>query len=263
MRSMWKGSVSFGLVNIPVRMYAATEEKRVRFNQLHTLCHHRINYERVCPYCEKSVDPSEIIRGFQYDKDRYVTITDEEWARFSEQATKTIDIIRFVKLVEIDPVYFNKTYYLEPAQAGGKAYLLLREALFKAGKIAVAKITIRTRSSLAVLRVLGKVLALETVFYPDEIRDASRLNVSEDVSLQAREMEIALSLIDSLTEPFRPEEYTDEKREALLEFIEQKMLGEDPTAAPAAREELPAVDLVAALEASLKAQKETHGEIQH
>lgn len=262
MRSMWKGSVSFGLVNIPVKMYAATEEKRVRFNQLHSLCHHRIKYEKMCPYCEKNVGTEEIVRGFQYDKGRYVTITDEEWERFSEQSTKTIDIIRFVELEDVDPVYFNKTYYLEPSQAGGKAYLLLREALSATGKIAMAKITIRSRSSLAVLRVYQNVLALETVFYPDEIRDAAGLTVEGDVSLQSREMEIALSLIASLTEPFRPEEYTDEKRGALLEFIEKKMQGQDLVTAPMA-EDLPAVDLVAALEASLKAQEKTFGEMQH
>lgn len=134
MRSMWKGSLSFGLVNIPVKMYTATEHKDIRFNQLHSLCHTPIRYEKVCPSCERAVDSSEIVRGYQYETGRYVIFEDEELESFAEKSSRTIDILRFVELEEIDPIYYDKTYYLEPGETGGKAYALLQEALARSGQ---------------------------------------------------------------------------------------------------------------------------------
>lgn len=267
MRSMWKGSISFGLVNIPVKMYAATEEKSVRFNQLHTLCHTPIKYEKVCPHCRRPVASKEIVRGYEYESGQYVLVTDEEWESFSQRSTKTVDILRFVELAEIDPIFFNKTYYLEPSETGGKAYLLLKEAMSGAGKIAVAKITIRSKPSLAVMRVFREILALETIFYPDEIRDEKSLERETGAELQPRELDMALSLITSLTEPFRPEEYSDERRTALLEFLENKIQGQDVAVTRPSQRELPAVDLMTALEASLQARKaeleDFSGEVRH
>lgn len=255
MRSMWKGSISFGLVNIPVKMYTATQEKQLRFNQLHYLCHTPIKYEKVCPHCEQRVEEEEIVRGYEYEKGQYVVLTNEELEGFRRRSTGTVDILRFVDLHEIDPVYFNKTYYLEPSETGGKAYLLLKEALSTSGRIAVAQITIRSKSSLAVIRTYHDILALETIFYPDEIRAADRLDVRSSAPISEKELTMAISLIDSLTEPFQPEHYSDERRLEMLRLIEEKIGGRDFVPAQPGEEKEPAVDLLAALEASLRASR--------
>lgn|SRR5690554_920153 len=254
MRSMWKGSLSFGLVNIPVKMYTATEHKDIRFNQLHSLCHTPIRYEKVCPSCERAVDSSEIVRGYQYETGRYVIFEDEELESFAEKSSRTIDILRFVELEEIDPIYYDKTYYLEPGETGGKAYALLQEALARSGKIAVAKMTIRSKSSLAVVRVYRSLLALETIFYPDEIRDHTRLAPAR-VPVQERELQMALSLIESLTEPFQLEHYQDERRLGLQELIEAKIRGREVVLVEPAAADRPTLDLLAALQASLQEQQ--------
>lgn len=252
MRSMWKGSISFGLVNIPVRMYTATQEKQLRFNQLHNLCQTPIKYEKVCPHCARKVEEEEIVRGYEYEKGQYVVLTNEELENFRQRSSGMVDILRFVDLKEIDPVYFNKTYYLEPSDTGGKAYLLLKEALASSKRIAVAQITIRSKSSLAIIRTYQNVLALETIFYPDEIRASERLDTRTSVPVSEKELEMAISLIDSLTEPFQPEHYTDERRREMLQLIEEKIAGKDILTARPIDEKEPAIDLLAALEASLQ-----------
>lgn len=264
MRSMWKGSLAFGLVNIPVKMYTATQSKDIRFNQLHSLCHTPIKYEKVCPNCGRAVQSEEIVRGYQYEPGRYVIIQDEELEAFSEQTTHTVDILRFVELREIDPIFYDKTYFLEPTETGGRAYALLQEALRLSGKIAVAKITIRSKPSLAVVRVYKGILALETIFYPDEVRDHNQL-LPAQVPVQERELQMALSLIESLTEPFRPEQYTDERRLGLQDLIAAKIQGEEIVLVDQERQEAPQLDLMAALQASIQAQQSKHGgpEVRH
>lgn len=263
MRAMWRGSLSFGLVNIPVRMYAATEDRDIRFNQLHDICHTPIKYEKVCPTCQRSVDSSEIVRGYQYETGHYVIFTDEELERFAGQASRTIDILRFVELGEIDPIYYEKTYFLEPSETGGKAYALLQEALSRSGKIAVAKMAVRSKTSLAVVRVYENILALETILYPDEIRDHAQLAPAR-APVQERELQMALSLIESLTEPFQPEEYQDERRLGLQELIEAKIRGREVVLVEPESAELPTIDLLAALQASLQAQRAREGsEVRH
>ena len=259
MRSMWNGSLSFGLVNIPVKMYTATQAKDLRFNQLHSLCHTPIKYEKVCPNCQRPVASDEIVRGYQYERGRYVIVQDEEWDNFAEKSSRTVDILRFVELGEVDPIYFDKTYYLEPAETGGKAYALLHQALSMSGKIAVAEITIRSKSSLAVIRVYHGVLALETIYYPDEIRDYTQLSLPR-VPVQERELEMALSLINSLTERFEPENYSDERRLKLLELIHRKIQGQETVLPDQREEESAPVDLLAALQASIRAQQEKMGQ---
>lgn len=259
MRSMWKGSISFGLVNIPVRMYTATQEKGLRFNQLHELCHTPIKYEKYCPYCDRAIGGEEIIRGYEYNPGQYVVITDEEWESFTEHSTHTIDILRFVELREVDPVYFNKTYYLEPAETGGKAYSLLQQALASTDKIGVAKITIRSKPSLAVIRVYHGMLALETIFYPDEIRETRELDLEIQGGVAEKELTMAVSLITTLTEPFQPEHYSDERRLGMLELVEKKIQGQEVVVARGTKNEEPVVDLMAALEASLQAQQQKLG----
>lgn len=259
MRSMWNGSLSFGLVNIPVKMYAATQGKDLSFNQLHRLCHTPIKYEKVCSNCQRAVDGTEIIRGYQYESGRYVIIEDEEWESFAEKSTRTVDILRFVEMGEIDPIYYNKTYYLEPSETGGKAYALLQEALSISGKIAVAQITIRSKPSLAVVRVYQGLLALETIYYPDEIRDQGQL-VGKNVPVQERELQMALSLIASLTEPFDPKQYSDERRSGLEELIAAKVRGQEIVLVDKAPQDAGApIDLLAALQASIQAQHEKLG----
>lgn len=252
MRSMWKGSISFGLVNIPVRMYSAVEDKDVRFNQLHVVCHTPIKYQKVCPSCNQVVGQDEIVRGYEVHKNEYVVITDEEWEKFQGALSRTVDILRFVELSEIDPVYFNRSYYLEPAETGEKAYRLLAEAMQQAGKIGIASITIRSKQALAAVRVYQGALALETMHYPDEVRALVRLNIPETPVVE-KELAMAVALINNLTEPFRPEEHVNERRRGLLELIERKAAGETHVVkAPAAQSQAVA-DLMAALEASLKA----------
>lgn len=263
MRSMWKGSLSFGLVNIPVRMYTATQSRDIRFKQLHSVCHTPIKYEKVCPSCHRAVDSGEIVRGYQYETGRYVLFDEEELEAFTQQRSHTIDILRFVELSEIDPIYYEKTYYLEPADTGTKAYTLLQEALRLSGKTAVAKMTIRSKSSLGVVRVYEGLLVLETIFYPDEIRDHTQL-VPAQVAVDERELQMALSLIQSLTEPFRPQDYQDDRRLGLEELIEAKIRGREVVSVEPEADTLPTLDLLAALQASLQAQQGKQGpEVRH
>lgn len=262
MRSMWNGSLSFGLVNIPVKMYSATQGKDLRFNQLHTLCHTPIKYQKTCPHCQRAVDEQEIVRGYQYEPGHYVIIQDDEWEEFAVKSSRTVDILRFVELGEIDPIYYDKTYYLEPSETGGKAYSLLQKALSLSGKIAVAEITIRSKPSLAVVRVYHDLLALETIYYPDEIRDQARLSITH-VPVQERELEMALSLIASLTEPFEPENYSDRRRQGLLDLVEAKIRGQETVLVDQREEESAPIDLLAALQASIKAQHEKTGGVRH
>lgn len=236
-------------------MYTATEEKGLHFTQLHELCHTPVKYEKVCPHCERTVAGEEIVRGYEYNPGQYVLINDDEWESFEQRSTHTIDILRFVELSEVDPVYFNKTYYLEPAETGGKAYSLLQQALSSTDKIAVAKIAIRSKPSLAVVRVYRDMLALETIFYPDEIRAETELDLEIHGQVQEKELTMAISLIANLTEPFQPEHYSDERRFGMLELIEKKIRGQDTVVARGPKQEAPVVDLLAALEASLQAQQ--------
>lgn len=256
MRSLWKGAVSFGLVNIPVRMYAATENKSLSFNQLHRVCHTPILYAKRCPTCNSDVAQDEIVRGYEYDKGRYVIVEDEDLADLPIPSTKTVEIVDFINLDEVDPIYYEKSYYLEPAEGALKPYSLLRQAMVKSGKVAMAKITIRTRESLCCLRVYGHTLTLATMHYPDEVRSVEKLAsvTQEEPKVSDVELKIAVQLIESLEAPFDPGRYKDDYREALLQVIRSKAAGREIHEAP--RPGLisgDVVDLMAALEASLKA----------
>lgn len=224
---MFKGSISFGLVNIPIKMFAATEEKDVRFKYLHKACHSPIKYEKKCPTCQKEIRQEEIVKGFEYEPGRFVIISDEDLeAVQSEVHGRVIDILDFINLSEIDPIYFDKSYYLAPQEigAGDKAYNLLRQAMQDVGKIAIAKITIRNKQTLAALRVYENVLVLETIFYPDEVRSISLIpGLPEEKNADPKELDIAEKLIENLTEKFDPTKYKDDYREALKAFIDKKI----------------------------------------
>ncbi len=253
-RSMWKGAISFGLVTIPVSVYPATEEKSLRFNQLHDEDMGRIRYKRVCAVDGEEVDFEHIVKGYEVEKDRYVVVTDEDLDAVPVESSRAIDIQQFVDLDEIDPILFKKSYYLVPEETGAKAYALLRAALAEENKVGIAKVSFRDKEHLAALRFKDKVFVLETMYWPDEIRAAEFDTLDSDGKARANEVEMAKQLIESLSEPWSPERYTDEYREALLDIVEKKLAGEPieaPTEAPPAR----VVDLMAALKASVEAAK--------
>ncbi|MDI3481661.1 MAG: end-binding protein Ku [Tepidanaerobacteraceae bacterium] len=250
MRALWRGSISFGLVNVPVKMYAATEKKSISFRQIHKQCKTPIKYEKVCPACGRKVEDDEIVRGYEYEKGKFVIIDDKDLESIPDEATRTIDIVDFVDLKEIDPIYFDHSYFLGPEETGQKAYVLLKKAMEETGKIAVAKVVIRAKQSLACLRPYGENhMVMETMFYPEEVRNAAEIPVSSEVKLNENEVKMAVQLVSSLSEKFSPEKYTDEYRKALLEIIKAKVEGEE-IVIPAAREEK-VVDLMEALKASL------------
>ncbi len=254
MRALWKGAVSFGLVNIPVRLYAATERKSVKFSYLHAECSTPIRYMKWCPACEREVAAPEIVRGYEYEKGRYVVLRDEDFERIPLKTTRTIDIVDFVNLGEIDPVYYDKTYFLEPADGGVKPYFLLHRVMENTGKIAIAKVIIRSRESLAAVRTYRDgTLVMETMFYPDEIRSAKELvGTREEVSLDPREIEMAENLVQNLSARFDPAKYTDKYREALLRVIHEKIKGAEVEEVAPVAETGKVVDLMEALRASLE-----------
>jgi DNA end-binding protein Ku len=254
MKTIWKGAISFGLVTIPVKLYTATEEKTLRFNQLHATDGGRIKYKRVCSIDGEEVPYQEIVKGFEYEKDRYVTLTDEELQSLPVPTARAIEIERFVDSDQIDPLYFQRSYYLVPEGTGLKAYHLLREAMGDDGKVALAKVAFREKEHLATLRLRDKVLVLETMFWPDEIRAPRFEELDEEVELRPQEVKMARSLIDSLTDDFEPDEFTDEYRATLEELIRKKVEGEEITFAEPS-EPSKVVDLMDALRASVEAAK--------
>lgn len=258
MRTLWRGAVSFGLVNIPIKMYVATERKDIKFNYLHKECMSPVQYRKFCPNCEREIAAEEIVRGYEYQKGSYVVVNEEDLERIPLENTKTIDILDFVDFAEVDPIYFDKTYYLEPSQGGEKAYTLLIEAMAQTGKVAIAKVLIRSKQSLAALRVKDQVLIMETIFYPDEIRSTAGLTLGVDRSkLHNNEIKMAVSLIENLSTRFQPEKYQDEYRQALWELIEGKIVGKEVVSAAPAAERGNVVDLMEALKASVKLAEET------
>ena len=257
MHTMWKGAISFGLVNIPVKMFAATEDRDIHFKTLHRKCKTPVTNERICPACKEEIGPNDTVRGFEYEPGRFVIIEDKDLEAIKPSSARTVEILDFVDLKEIDPIYFEKSYYLSPQEnTGGKAYSLLRQAMNDTGKIAVARITIREKQSLAVLRVINNILALETIFFPDEVRAMSQIpGIPENIKIDERELNMAEQLIGNLSAEFNPEKYKDEYREALLNLIHKKAEGEEIVTAPEAPEHN-VIDLMAALQASLRETQE-------
>lgn len=253
MHTMWKGSISFGLVNIPIKLHAATEDMDIKLRNLHKKCHTPIKYEKICPHCEEAVKEEDIVRAYEYTKGKFVVLEDDDLEKLRmEKEDKAVEIIDFVRLEQIDPIYFAKSYYLSPHEGGGKAYSLLRKALEEAHKVGIARITIRSKEQLAVIRVYENVLVMETIHYPDEVRNAADVpNIPSVEKVSDKELNTALLLMEQLTSEFQPEKYSDEYRKALMELIEEKQKGKE-LAAPAAKETTSNVtDLMAALQASI------------
>jgi DNA end-binding protein Ku len=253
-RAMWKGAISFGLVTIPVAVYPATEEKTLRFNQLHDEDGGRIRYKRVCEKDGEEVTFEHIVKGYEVEKDRYVVLTDEDLNAIPVESSRAIDIHRFVDLDEIDPVMFKKSYYLVPEETGAKAYSLLREAMADDGRVGIAKVSFRDKEHLAALRFKDEAFVLETMYWPDEIREADFGGVDVSAKVRGQELEMAKQLIESLSGDWNPEEYSDEYREAMLQIVEAKLNGQEiEVVAPEPTAKV--VDLMEALKASVAAAK--------
>ena len=251
-RPIWSGTISFGLVSVPVRMFSATESKELRFHFLDKHDLQPIGYEKVRRDTGKHVDPDDIVRGFEVEKGRYVTLDDEDLDRLDIELTKTIEICEFVDLDEIDPIYFRKAYYLLPEEGGEKPYRLLVRALEETGKVGIAKVVIRNKQHLAALRPWQGLLLLETMYYADEVRQPE--HVDGDAELRKPEVEMAKSLVENLSEPFDPSKYDDTYRKELLDLIKAKAKGRK-LPEPAQEEEAEVVDLMAALRESVKETK--------
>lgn len=225
MHTLWKGSISFGLVNVPVKMHAATESQEFQFNYLHKTCQNRIRSIKKCPSCDLEVSTADLVKGYEYEKDRYVELKDEDLKSLEQPMSRSIDILDFIDLKEIDPIYYQKSYYLSPEDTAQKAYRLLCQAMKESGKVALARVTMRSKQHLACLRVFEQGLVMETMYYPKEIRHMD--SVGELVVPTEVELNMARQLIDNLARPFEPEKYRDELHEQMARLIESKVAGEN------------------------------------
>lgn len=253
-RSIWTGAVSFGLVSVPVKLYSAVSPKTVRFHQLHASDGVRIQQKRVCPADGQEVAYEEIVKGYEIAPGRYVVIEPSELATLEPEHTKTIEIEDFVALEEIDPIFYDHAYYLAPAAGGAKPYRLLLEAMRASSKVAIARVVLRSREQLVVIRPSADVLAMTTMNFPDELVDPERLDelAGPEVTTSPRELDIARQLVESLAAPFEPGKYRDTYREAVMALIERKAQGEEITAPPPSDPSpTQAPDLMSALQASL------------
>jgi DNA end-binding protein Ku len=252
-RAIWSGSISFGMVSIPVKLFGATESKDISFNLLHATCGTRLQQRRWCPTDEVDVPWNETARGYEYAKGQYVVLTDEDFERLPLPSKHTIELTSFVEEKEIDPVFYERSYYLEPAERAEKPYALLLKALEKRNLTAIATITIRKKEQLCALRAHEGTVMLETLFYPDEIREERGMELGA-IKVSDRELEMAFTLIDIFRKPFEPSEYHDHYREALAELIEAKLEGKQVVKAPAPRDNR-VIDLADALKRSVEAAK--------
>ncbi|MDZ5473803.1 Ku protein [Bacillus sp. 31A1R] len=262
MHTIWKGSISFGLVNIPIKLHSATEDKDIKLRNLHKECHSPIKYEKVCPVCDKEIQGEEIVRAYEYAKGKFVILEDEDMEKLrKENEEKAVEIIDFVKMEQIDPIYFSKSYYMSPSEGGGKAYSLLRKALGQSQKVGIAKIAIRSKEQLAVIRVYENTLVMETIHFPDEVRAAGDVpNVPAEDKVTDKEIDTAIMLIDQLTTDFEPGKYTDDYRTALIELIEAKRTGQEIVTPVEKETKSNVTDLMAALQASIDRTKPEKGE---
>ena len=251
-RPIWSGSISFGLVNIPIKLYNAVQKKTLHFNQLHANDGGRIKLKKVCSQDGKEVANEEIIKGFEVAPDQYVTVTSEELEALSPQKSRNIVIEDFVNLADIDPIYYAHSYYLLPEKTANKAYSLLLQAMSASHKVAIGKLILRDKQYLGAVRVAGNIIMLSTMFFDNEVVKADALDyVPEQISADQRELSIALQLIESLSTAFTPEKYHDEYRERVLDMIEDKTKGNQTIIQPAAPVQGKVIDLMSALEASI------------
>ncbi|QGR00002.1 Ku protein [Paenibacillus psychroresistens] len=255
MQTIWKGAINFGLVNVPVKMYTATEDNDISMKMLHKDYNVPIHYAKTCVKCKEEVEWSDVVKGYEYEPGHYVTFDNKEMDALASSASREIQILDFVDLEEIDPIYYQKTYYLAPEKSGMHAYSLLLEALVATNKIGVANVTIRSKSSLAAIRAVDGVLSMVTMHYAEEIRARELIpNLPKKAKINERELDMAKMLIEQLSAKFEPDKYKDEYRERMLAAIEDKVEGKDVKLAPEEKKNN-VIDLMDALKASLKQSK--------
>jgi DNA end-binding protein Ku len=233
MHSMWKGAVSFGLVMIPVKLYAATEQRDIAFRQVHREDGGRIRFRRFCSICDQEVPYEDVAKGYELPGGEMVILTEEDMSELPLPTTRSIEVVQFTPAEQVDPILFNRSYFVEPEAAGARAYTLLRDALEESGKVAIAQVALRQRESLAILRVREGVLVLETLLWPDEIREANFPFLNDEIEVRPQELRMAESLIDSMSVDFDPDEYHDSYREALQEVVNAKVEGREVVQLPA------------------------------
>lgn len=256
-RAIWKGAVSFGMVAIPIKLYPATKSKDVAFASLHNTCHTRINYRKYCAYHETFVEQDELVKGYQYTKDQYVVMEPADFQNLPVSSMHTIDITRFVDLASIDPIHFEKSYYLEPEGVGQKPFQLLVRALKDTNRVAIAKVSIRQKEHLCCLRPYENGIIMATMHFPDELRPTTELELPEEESLVSdQEVAMATMLIDQLTGTFEPEGFKDEYRVALERVIEVKLGSAEPDTTVTTQPKSTVGDLMEALRASIEASKQ-------
>jgi DNA end-binding protein Ku len=255
MRSMWKGAISFGLVMIPVKLYAATEQKDIAFRQVHRVDGGRIRFRRVCSIDGEEVPYEDVAKGYELPDGEMVVLTDEDLAELPLPTTRSIEVLHFLPEEQLDPILLNRSYFVEPESTGARAYVLLRDSLERSGKVALAQVALRQRESLATLRSRDGVLVLETLLWPDEVRVPDFAFLDDDIEVRSQELQMAASLIDSMTVDFNPDEYHDSYREALQELVDAKIEGREVVQPEVPSEPAEVTSLADALKASLAAAK--------
>jgi DNA end-binding protein Ku len=254
MRSMWKGAISFGLVMIPIKLYAATEQKDIAFRQVHRTDGGRIRFRRVCSVCGEEVPYEDVAKGYELPTGETVVLTEEDMAELPLPTTRSIEVLHFMPAEQLDPILLNRSYFVEPETAGARAYVLLRDALDRSGKVALALVALRQRESLATLRTRDGLLVLETLLWPDEVRVPAFPFLEDDIEVRSQELKMAASLIDSMTVDFDPDAYHDGYREALQELVNAKAEGREVIQPEITGVPTEPASLADALKASLAAQ---------
>lgn len=251
--TIWKGYITFGLISIPVRLFAAARSDRISFNQIHEPCHSRIKQQIYCPTCDRTVERSELVKGYEVEKDTYVIVDDEEIKKVAPQSQETMEILEFVKLDEVDPLYFDASYYATPEDAGRKAYQLLLETMQRTGYAAVAKMAMHQREYTVVIRPREQGLTLHTIFYANEVRAIPEYGQPTNAEIRPQEIQLAEALVQSLAAPFNAEKYEDSYQKRLGELIEAKREGK-AVKETKSKKIAPVIDLMAALQRSLNQQ---------
>ncbi len=250
--AVWKGYITFGLISIPVRLFAAARSQRVAFHLVHKECNTRIKQQLYCPTCERVVERPELVKGYEVEKNAYVQVTDDEMKKIEPPSTDTIEITQFVKISDIDPLFYDASFLAVPETPGRKAYKLLVETMEQSGFAAVAKVGMHRREYIVVIRPRDHGLTLHTMFYPNEVRSVPEYGVQDQVDVKPQEIELAEQLVKKLAGPFKPEQYQDEYQKRVLEMVESKTEGKQPAGAPRKRM-APVIDLMSALQKSLNA----------
>jgi DNA end-binding protein Ku len=249
--TVWKGYVSFGLVTVPIRLYVAARDEHISFNQVHEVCGTRIKQQLFCPHCERVVERKELVKGYPLDKEHNLIFKDEELKALAPESSSTMEIVQFVDLEDIDPIYYETSYYSVPEEAGRRPYALLLQTMKESKLAAIAKVTLHSRERIVVLRPYGKGLALHTIYYPNEVRAVAEYGQSPEVKLQEQEVKLAEQFAEALKKPFHPEQFKDEYEARVLELIESRAEGHAAPSATPQRKLAPVIDLMDALKKSL------------